>query len=94
MIRIRGRVEYASGETVDFTAGTAARAEWELYAHRHGLDLDGSPILAALVIACYVLNGTLEGFEAWRATVLDVELEAVEPATVAVPPTLREASGE
>ena len=91
MIRIRGTVEYADGRTEAFTAGSAARAEWELYAHRHGLPIDGSPILAALVIACYVLRGSLEGFELWRAEVVDVELE---PADVVVPPTLREASGE
>jgi hypothetical protein len=92
VIRIRGTVEYRDGRSEAFTAGSAARAEWELYAHRHGLPIDGSPILAALVIARYVIAGTLEGFEAWRADVVDVELEPADD--VAVPPTLREASGE
>ena len=91
MIRLRGTLEYHDGRVVEFAAGSAARAEWEMYAHRHGIGLEEAPILAALVVACYMLNGTLEGFEAWRSTVLDVELEAAgEP----VPPTLREVSGE
>jgi hypothetical protein len=95
VIRIKGRVEYRDGRLEDFTAGAAARAEWELYAHRHGLAADDAPILSLLVVACYVLNGTLEGFEGWRAGVVDVEAELVEgAAAVAVPPTLREASGE
>jgi hypothetical protein len=93
MIRITGTVEYRDGRTEAFAAGTAARAEWELYASRHGLPIDGLPVLAVLVIACYVLTGTLEGFEAWRATVLDVEANPVEGDVVLVPPTLREASG-
>jgi hypothetical protein len=92
VIKIRGRVEHRDGRLEDFTAGAAARAEWELYAHRHGLSVDEAPILSLLVVACYVLTGTLEGFEGWRADVVDVEAELDEG--VAVPPTLREASGE
>lgn len=95
MIRITGAVEYVDGRREDFRAGTAARAEWELYANRHGLPINGAPVLAILVIACYALRGTLEGFEAWRATVIDVEALPVDgdKVLVAVPPTLSEVSG-
>ena len=93
MIRLSGRVELRSGELVEWRAGTAAMAEWELYAHRHGYPTDPRAMasMSMLVIACYSIKGTTEGFEAWRADVVDVDVDVDLPA--AVPPTLQEASG-
>jgi hypothetical protein len=96
MIRFRGTVELKSGETIEFKAGTAAIGEWEAYARRHEIstDMRDNPITWSEVVACYCLTGTLEGFEAWRATVFDVDLQSADgEASAVVPPTLREASG-
>lgn len=98
MIRLQGVVEFRDGRLVEFKAGSAAIAEWERYARRHDIPATvegvGLGQDAALVMACYELNGTLEGFEPWRASVFDVQMLEVSPAAIAVPPTLREASGE
>jgi len=97
MLKITGTVELKSGEVQHWTAGTSAMAEWELWAHRHGLPTD--PTLSRFVwmhvLAYYGLTGGLEGFDAWRSTVVgvDVDAEGLETASV-VPPTLRAASGE
>lgn len=85
MLRLRGEVEYDGGRTERFETGTAALAEWELYAMRHGypIGVDAPPMLSALVIAHHAL-GVAEGFDVWRKSVTGVELEAPET----VPPTL------
>ena len=85
MIRLRGSIEYDGGRVEDFETGTAALAEWELYALRHGYPIgeNAPPMLSALVIAHHALN-VREGFDVWRKSVVGVELEAPEP----VPPTL------
>jgi hypothetical protein len=84
VIRIRGTIEYEGGRTEDFETGTAALAEWELYALRHGYPMGEAapPMLSALVIAHAAL-GVAEGFDVWRRSVLGVELE-----TEGIPPTL------
>ena len=87
MIRIRGQVEYDGGNVVDFETGTAALAEWELYALRHGYPIGTAapPMLSALVIAHHAL-GVQEGFDVWRKSVNGVDLEV--PETVNPTPTV------
>lgn len=90
MIRLRGTIQYSDGREETFETGTAALAEWELYALRHGYPIgaDAPPMLSALVVAwTATANGTGEGFDAWRKRVSGVELE-----TDAVPPTLLDLS--
>jgi hypothetical protein len=85
MIRLRGTIEYEGGRTETFETGSAALAEWELYAMRHGYPIaqgQAPPMLSALVIAHHAL-GVDEGFDVWRKSVIGVELE-----TEGVPPTL------
>ena len=91
MIRLRGTIEYEGGRVQEFEAGTAALADWELYALRHGYPIgEGAPAtLASLVIAHSVL-GIDEGFDVWRRSVVGVEMEA---SGAVVPPTLPVASG-
>ena len=85
MIRLKGVVEYDGGRQQSFETGSAALAEYELYALRHGYPIgtDAPPMLSALVIAHHALN-IAEGFDVWRRSVVGVELEAPE----GVPPTL------
>lgn len=87
MIRLRGTVEYAGGRTESFETGTAALAEWELYALRHGYPIGQAapPMLSALVIAHHAL-GVEEGFDVWRRSVEGCELET--PETVNPIPTV------
>jgi hypothetical protein len=84
VIRLRGTIEYEGGATVTFETGSAALAEWELYALRHGYPLgeNAPPMLSALVVAHFAL-GVPEGFDVWRKSVSGVDLE-----TEGVPPTL------
>ena len=84
MIRLKGTIEYEGGRLESFETGSAALAEWELYALRHGYPLgDGAPaMLSALVVAHYA-HGVAEGFDVWRRSVVGVDLE-----TEGVPPTL------
>ena len=85
MIHLRGTVEYEGGRTEDFETGSAAVAEWELFALRHGYPIgDGAPpMLSALVVAHHAL-GVQEGFDVWRRSVVGVDMEIPET----VPPTL------
>jgi hypothetical protein len=99
MLKITGTVELKSGEVQHWTAGTSAMAEWELWAHRHGLPTDPtqSRFLWMHVLAYYGLTGGLEGFDAWRRDLVagvDVDQGEDQAAATIVPPTLREASGE
>ena len=84
MIRLKGTIEYEGGRTQDFETGSAAVAEWELYALRHGYPTgEGAPaMLSALVVAHYAL-GVEEGFDVWRRSVIGVDLQSE-----GVPPTL------
>jgi hypothetical protein len=84
MIKLRGKIEYDSGQLVEFETGSAAIAEWELYALRHGYPVgtQAPPMLSMLVVAHYAL-GIAEGFDVWRKSVSGVELD-----TEALPPTL------
>lgn len=90
MIRLRGEIEYEGGRVDHFETGTAALAEWELYALRHGYPIGAGapPMLSALVIAHHAL-GVEEGFDVWRRSVVGVELEQPD----AVPPTLPVVTG-
>lgn len=77
MIRLTGTVEYESGQTEEFETGSAALAEWELFALRHGYPMgENAPaMLSALVIAHYAL-GVKEGFDVWRRSVSGVDMDA------------------
>lgn len=81
MIRLRGEVEYEGGRVESFETGSAALAEWELYALRHGYPMgEGSPMmLSALVVAHYAL-GVGEGFDVWRKSVVGVDMKTEEVA--------------
>ena len=85
MIRLRGTIEYDGGRTETFETGSAAVAEWELFALRHGYPIGEAapPMLSALVIAHHALN-VAEGFDVWRKSVVGIEMETPET----VPPTL------
>lgn len=85
MIRLRGMVEYEGGRVETFETGSAALAEWELYALRHGYPIGAAapPMLSMLVIAHHAI-GAAEGFDVWRRTVSSVE---VEQDGELVPPT-------
>ena len=87
MIRLRGTIEYDGGRQETFETGTAALAEWELYALRHGYPIGTAapPMLSALVIAHHAL-GVEEGFDVWRKSVVGVDLEV--PETVNPIPTV------
>lgn len=81
MIKLRGTIEYTDGSQEQFETGTAALAEWELYALRHGYPIGTAapPMLSALVIAWTATrNGSAEGFDVWRKRVAGVELENEE----------------
>ena len=84
MIRLKGTIEYDGGRTETFETGTAALAEWELYAMRHGYPIGEAapPMLSMLVIAHHALD-VQEGFDVWRRSVVGIDLESE-----GVPPTL------
>ena len=84
MIRLTGTIEYEGGRTEKFETGSAALAEYELFALRHGYPIgkEAPPMLSALVIAHFAL-GVDEGFDVWRKSVVGVEMESE-----GVPPTL------
>ena len=58
MLRLRGTIEYEGGRQETFETGTAALAEWELYAMRHGYPIGPAapPMLSGLVIAHHALG--------------------------------------
>ena len=91
MIRLKGRVEYESGRVEEFETGTAALADWEMYALRHKFPIgaDAPPMLSSMYVA-YSALGIAEGFDVWRKSVSGIELETPE----AVPPTLPAVSVE
>jgi len=86
VIRIRGLIEYEGGRVEPFEAGSAALADWEIYAMRHGFPVgeERPPMLSLLYIA-YTTVGTEEGFDVWRKSVVGVEPDSETAA--AVPPT-------
>jgi hypothetical protein len=88
VIRLKGTVEYDDGTQVEFETGTAALAEWELYALRHGYPIGTAapPMLSLLVVAWSVLGGS-EGFDVWRRRVVGIDMDP----TPTIPPTLPEA---
>jgi hypothetical protein len=91
VIRLRGTVEYDSGQSVDFQAGSAALVAWEAYARRQKMssDPEENPNTCAAFVA-YVSLGIQEGFDVWIRSVVDIDAEPVE----AVDPTLEGASVE
>ena len=96
MIRLKGTVSYTDGREETFETGTAALAEWELYALRHGYPIGTAapPMLSCLVIAWSALTGANgEGFDAWRKNVDGVQMDA-DGLAAAVPPTLPAPSSE
>lgn len=91
MIRLRGSVEYDSGQTVEFQAGSAALVAWEAYCRRQGMSADPelNPNTCAAFVA-YVSLGIQEGFDVWMRSVVDIDASPVE----AVDPFPVEASAE
>ena len=85
MIRLKGQVEYEGGRVEAFETGSAALADWEVYALQRGYPIgtDAPPMLSALYIA-YSALGVAEGFDVWRRSVLGVEMDVPD----VVPPTL------
>ena len=86
MIHLTGNIEYEGGRIERFETGSAAIAEWELYALRHGYPPkveDAPRMLMMLVIAHHAL-GVEEGFEVWRKSVVGLE----DTSENVVPPTL------
>jgi hypothetical protein len=79
MIRLRGTVEYDSGQSVDFQAGSAALVAWEAYARRQGIPSDPTenPNTCAAFVA-YVSLGIQEGFDVWMRSVVDIDAKPVE----------------
>jgi hypothetical protein len=82
MIKITGKVTYTDNRTADFEGGINALAAWESYAQRNNLDPDPqrSPMTWTLYVAFAALGETQTGkgigFEKWRESVGDVDLEA------------------
>ena len=87
-MRLRGTVTYQGGRQEPFETGSAALAEWELFALRHGYPIGQAapPMLSMLVVAWSVLAEDGEGFEVWRRRVADIDFET--GVDEAVPPTL------
>jgi len=84
MVKFRGVVEFKDGRTVEFETGTAALAEWELFAMRHGYPVnEGMPGMLGMLVIAHTALGVEEGFETWRATVSGVTMDETED----VPPT-------
>ena len=92
MIRLRGTIIYDGGRREDFRAGPTAIADWELYAHRHNLPLtvEDAPRMLFTLYVAYAALGVAEGFDVWRKSVEDVDLDLSE---VEVPPTLPAPTG-
>ena len=90
MIRLKGSVEYDSGQVVEYQAGSAALVAWEAYCRRQGITADPTenPNTCAAFVA-YVSLGIQEGFDVWMRSVVDVEatpVEAVDPFPVEASP--------
>jgi hypothetical protein len=92
VIRFAGTVEYKDGRREAWAGGGAIQAEWEDYALRHDLPLNPTketvtrfPAKRWQMYLAYTALEVEEGFDVWRKTVADVELD--DEAT-AVPPTL------
>ena len=84
MIRLAGKVEYEGGRVEEFSTGSAALAEWELYALRHGYPIgEGAPAMLSMLVVAHYALGVQEGFEPWRKSVTSLEMESE-----GVPPTL------
>lgn len=79
MIRFVGKIVYSDGREQSVDGGAPAAAAWEEYAHRHGysLKLDEAPSTLSNLVVLHALAGVDEGFETWRATVDNFELDSV-----------------
>lgn len=80
MIRLSGKVLYQDGRAVEFDGGISALSKWEQYAQRNKLDPDPqkTPMTWTLYVAFASLGekaGKGIGFEAWKDTVEDIDLE-------------------
>jgi len=84
MIEVKGSVALENGAVVEFHGGPWALSQWERYAQRNNIDSDGqkAPMTWMLYIAYASLHrsewGKCEGYEAWSAKVVDVDLETTE----------------
>lgn len=88
MIRLQGTVEYEGGRVEHWQAGSAALAEWELYAQRHGIadPYSGAHRVLSTLVVAWAALGVEEGFDVWRKSVMDVDADAA--AETALPPTV------
>lgn len=76
MIRVRGTVEYVDGRSEDFRAGSIAFQAWERFAARQGWQpYDGSHPNELAAHVAYTALRVAEGFDAWVATVFDVDVQ-------------------
>ena len=98
MIRFQGTIFYKDGREEAYVAGGAILAEWEPWATRHGYPLTPTPetfgtfpVKTWQLFLAYSSVERPEGFDVWRASVLDVDSDD-EPELV--PPTLPEVSVE
>lgn len=96
MIRFAGTVHFRDGREERFEAGGAIQADWEEYAARHDLPtiptpetVTRFPVKRWQMYLAYAALGVPEGFDVWRKTVSDVDLDDDEAELV--PPTLPEA---
>jgi hypothetical protein len=90
VIRLSGTIHYEGGREETFETGSAALADWELYALRHGFPIgEKAPPMLSMMYIAYTALGVREGFDVWRRSVVDVDLD-----TEAVPPTLPAAFAE
>jgi hypothetical protein len=83
VIRLKGTVEYNDGRVVEWSAGSAALAEWEIYAMRNGYPIKPgeAPMILSLLVVAHAALGVAEGFDVWRPTVRDIAGDEAETAT-------------
>jgi hypothetical protein len=90
MIRFAGTVHYKDGTQVEYEIGTRGMLAWEAYARRNNIVGDPRQTSSAwtmlYVIAHYAVTGEESGFDVWKETVADLDVDS--DAGEAVPPTL------
>lgn len=81
MIEIKGNVTYSDGTTQEFVGGPWSLSQWERYAQRNNMDSDAakSPMTWMMFVGYASVHretwGKCEGYEAWSARVIDIDLD-------------------